>query len=128
MKTTEKGKMGEDAVCRYLEARGYTIRDRNFRIHGGELDIVASRNDELCFVEVKTRRAGSQEHGDEAVDSRKQRLIIRAAYAYCEQLGIAEEEWYIRYDIASVTVWQGREADIDYLENAFDESDFPSSY
>ena len=124
MKPKTVGDLGETAVCRYLEQRGYTIRDRNFRIRGGEIDIVAESGEDLCFVEVKTRRVGSQEYGDEAVDERKQRRIIRAAYAYCERRNIDEEQWYIRYDIASVEIWQGEILSIDYLENAFDESDF----
>ena len=118
----ETGRAGEDAVCRYLTEQGYAIRSRNFCIRGGELDIVASRGEELCFVEVKTRKLGAASSGDEAVDSRKQMRLIRAAYAYCERYEIDEEAWYIRYDIAEVTLWQGRVLDIAYYENAFDES------
>ena len=124
MKPKITGDLGETAVCRYLEEHGYSIRDRNFRIRGGEIDIVAERGEELCFVEVKARRIGSQESGDEAVDRNKQRRIIRTAYQYCEKREIDEEAWYIRYDIAVVNMWQGIVCDIDYLENAFDESDF----
>ncbi len=118
------GTIGESAVCRYLEERGYTIRDRNFTVRGGELDIIAEKGEDLCFVEVKSRRAGSQESGDEAVDTAKQHRIIRTAYRYIEKYDIDETAWYIRYDIAVVTMWQGEVIDIDYLENAFDESDF----
>lgn len=124
MKPAETGHLGEEAVCCYLEERGYCILARNFRIRGGEIDIVASKGDELCFVEVKTRSLDAQESGFEAVDRRKQRLLIKAAYAYCEKYNINEEDWYIRYDIAAVTIWRDRIADIDYLENAFDESGF----
>lgn len=124
MKPTDIGKLGESAVCRYLEEQGYTIRDRNFRIRGGEIDIVAARGEELCIVEVKTRRIGTMDPGDEAVDLRKQRRLIRACYRYLEKRGIDESQWYIRYDIAVVSMWHGSITDIDYLENAFDESDY----
>ena len=122
MKPTDTGKLGEAAVCRYLTRQGYTVRDRNFRIRGGEIDIVAVRDDMLCFVEVKTRHALSPASGDAAVDRRKQRLIVRAASHYLEQRGLDAESWYVRYDIASVEVWNGEIIHIDYLENAFDES------
>lgn len=124
MKPTEIGTCGEAAVCRYLEERGYTIRDRNFRIRGGEIDIVAVCGEALCIVEVKTRRIGTMESGVEAVDRRKQQRLIRACYRYIEKRGIDESQWNIRYDIAVVNMWQGRIIDIDYLENAFDESDY----
>ncbi|MEE5992014.1 MAG: YraN family protein [Oscillospiraceae bacterium] len=120
----ELGAMGELAVAYYLEALGYQILHRNFRIRGGEIDIIASKGDTISFVEVKTRRLGAVVSGLEAVDSRKQFLIIRTAHAYCDKYEIPEEEWYFQYDIAEVTTWNDRIIDIDYLENAFDESDF----
>lgn len=124
MTPAETGRMGEDAVCYYLEALGYTIRTRNFRIRGGEIDIIAERGQELCFVEVKTRKLDSMVSGMEAVDRRKQRLLIRTAYAYCDARDLHEEDWYIRYDIAEVSTLHDRIIDIDYLESAFDETDF----
>lgn len=122
MTTTEKGHLGEEAVCRYLEAQGYSILGRNFRVRGGEIDIIAAKGEELCFVEVKTRKPGSMESGLEAVDKRKERLMIRAAYLYCEKYSINDEDWYIRYDIAAVTLAENRVTEIEYVENAFDES------
>lgn len=116
--------MGEYAVSYYLEYLGYQILDRNFRIRGGELDLIAVRGDELCFVEVKTRKLNGWESGAESVDRRKQRLLIRAAYRYLEKRNLSEEDWYIRYDIAEVITQHDRIIDIHYLENAFDETDF----
>ncbi len=124
MKPKETGDLGESAVCCYLEAQGYEILARNFRIRGGEIDIVAAKGNELCFVEVKTRHLGSAATGAEAVDRRKQRLLIRTAYAYCQKFDISEEDWYIRYDVAEVTAYHNRMIDINYLESAFDETDF----
>jgi putative endonuclease len=118
------GDLGETAVCRWLEQNGHTIRCRNFRIRGGEIDIIAERGGVLCFVEVRARRVGALASGDETVDPAKQARIIRAAYRYIEQQEIDEDAWTIRYDIASVELWQGAVISIDYLENAFDESDF----
>ncbi len=116
--------MGELAVGYYLEYLGYQILDRNFRIRGGEIDLIAAKQDTLCFVEVKTRKKNAPESGAEAVNARKQRLVIRAAYYYLEQKQLSEEDWYIRYDIAEVVTCCGRIIDINYLENAFDETDF----
>lgn len=120
----ETGVLGETAVCYYLEALGYRVLDRNFRIRGGEIDIVALHGDVLCFVEVKTRRLGTQSTGQEAVGRRKRHHLIRAAYAYCETHGIREEDYFLRYDIAEVTVQGSTLLGIDYLESAFDETDF----
>lgn len=116
--------MGEDAVCYYLEYLGYQIVARNFRIRGGEIDVIAVRDEDLCFVEVKTRKLDSLTDGLEAVNRRKQNLIIRTAHAYCEKYQVNLEDWYLRYDIASVTTLHDRVIDIEYLESAFDETYF----
>ena len=124
MTAQEIGRMGEDAVCYYLEYLGYQIIARNFRVRGGEIDVIASKNEDLCFLEVKTRKLNGLTDGLESVSRKKQNLIIRAAHAYCNKYQIPIEDWYIRYDIASVTTLHDRIIDIEYLESAFDETDF----
>jgi len=54
-KTVELFHIGEDLAAKYLAAQGYNILCNNFRSDAGEIDIIASDNDNLVFVEVKTR-------------------------------------------------------------------------
>lgn len=119
-KASETGKLGEAAVIQYLEKKGAEILDHNYRIAGGEIDIIAALSGELLFVEVKTRRIGSMVSGFEAVTERKKMLIMRTATHYCME---HETELQPRFDVAVVSVTDGRICDIDYLENAFDMSD-----
>jgi putative endonuclease len=53
---TEKGRIGESRVCDYLKRNGYSILERNFRVPGSELDIIAL--DKACTtlvcIEVKS--------------------------------------------------------------------------
>ncbi|MDE5792401.1 MAG: YraN family protein [Oscillospiraceae bacterium] len=124
MTASEIGIMGENAVCEYLQALGYRIIKKNFRIRGGEIDIIAVKADELCFVEVKTRNLNSLATGAEAVNYRKKKLVIKTAHCFCEKYHFDEDDWYFRYDIADVTTKNNKIINIDYLENAFDETDF----
>ena len=39
----------------YLQKKGFTIQERNFRAGGGEIDIIAQKEDILAVIEVKTR-------------------------------------------------------------------------
>ena len=80
------GNIGEDAVCGFLVRHGYEIIKRNFTVRGGEIDIIAEKADIIAFVEVKTRTIGSMTSAEEAVDLRKQRLIIRTAKAYLQNV------------------------------------------
>ena len=82
------GKLGEDLAVQYLKKNGFKILDRNFRIRGGEIDIVAldpsmgSRQETLVFIEVKTRK--SDEFGTplESITPWKMRALIKAAEFY----------------------------------------------
>ena len=49
------GQIGEDAACNYLEEHGYSIIERNYRTRFGEIDIIATNNSIVTFVEVKTK-------------------------------------------------------------------------
>ena len=50
------GQWGERQARLHLEAKGYAIVASNFRCLAGEIDLVARKDGELVFVEVKTRR------------------------------------------------------------------------
>ena len=49
------GKLGENYAAQFLEAQGYTIVARNFRIRSAEIDIIAQIDNVIIFVEVKAR-------------------------------------------------------------------------
>lgn len=45
--------IGEELAVWYYEERGYEILETNYTIPGGELDVIAQKNGEIVFVEVK---------------------------------------------------------------------------
>lgn len=49
-----KGNIAEDRACEYLTKNGYFIVERNFYSRFGEIDIIASKDEVLHFVEVKS--------------------------------------------------------------------------
>lgn len=55
-KAKKLGSDGENLALRFLEKKGYGLVERNFRIRGGEIDLIVEKNGILVFVEVKTRR------------------------------------------------------------------------
>ncbi|MBS7205160.1 MAG: YraN family protein [Ruminococcus bicirculans] len=113
------GNIGEDAVCGFLVRHGYEIIKRNFTVRGGEIDIIAEKADIIAFVEVKTREHGSLTSAEEAVDLRKQRLIIRTAQAYLQN---AAQPLQCRFDVAVVETEGGKVKKLRYYVNAFDAS------
>ncbi|MBI4036655.1 YraN family protein [Candidatus Daviesbacteria bacterium] len=101
----QTGSYGEELACKYLKKQGYKILQRNFRIRGGEIDIVAKDPapdgvGQTVFVEVKTR--SSHEYGDpaEAITPWKIRFLIRAAQFYLLKNKLTDKP----YRIDAVTV------------------------
>lgn len=118
MDRQEKGKLGEDAVCRLLEQRGHEILARNYHRRCGEVDIISKCGGFVVFTEVKARKRGSMVSGLEAVNRSKQVKIIRTA-----DLWLSDNDTGLqpRYDIAEVTLADEppRVVAIDICEDAF---------
>ncbi|HEU4758830.1 MAG TPA: YraN family protein [Dehalococcoidia bacterium] len=78
------GDFGERVAVQHLEARGYRIRERNFRTREGEIDIVAEAGGVVAFVEVRTRRGAALGSAAESVTPAKQRRLLALAEAYAQ--------------------------------------------
>jgi putative endonuclease len=50
------GTTGEKLGADYLQQTGFTILEKNWRHSHWEVDIIASKNNTLHFIEIKTRR------------------------------------------------------------------------
>ena len=111
------GQAGEQAARDFLIARGYTVRETNWRIGKLEIDIVAQepQANRLHIIEVKTR--SNIEHFDpmEAITPAKIRHLVNAANGYIQyyQLRLS-----VQYD---VMILEGKAPDftIHYIPNAF---------
>ena len=49
-----KGNIAEDKACHFLYEKGFCVLERNFYSRFGEVDIIASKNEVLHFIEVKS--------------------------------------------------------------------------
>jgi len=49
-----KGNIAEDKAVIFLEENGYLVVERNFYARFGEIDIIATQDEVLHFVEVKS--------------------------------------------------------------------------
>lgn len=110
------GAAGEGRVRLYLRLRGYKILQSNYKIRGGEIDIIAQRGKYLCFVEVKARASGGMGAPAEYVTAAKQRRIIKAAYSYLCRNKI---ELMPRFDVAEVVAGKGFMR-VNYIKSAFE--------
>lgn len=111
------GNAGEDAVVAYLEKDGFAILARNFTVFGGEVDIIARKQEVLAFVEVKARTTAYFNLSEVMVPA-KQHKIIKAARSYIFKHQLACEDLVYRFDVA-LLARQNETWDITYIPNAF---------
>jgi putative endonuclease len=109
------GRWGEDTAAEYLAANGYTVLARN--VHGahGEIDIVASKDGLLVFVEVKTRSSHTFAYPEDSVTPRKQAYMLSAAEEYLQAHPESGESW--QFDVIAVEGRPGRNAQIEHFQN-----------
>ena len=53
--TISRGQIAEKLVRRFLLKRGYVLIGYNYRIKGGEIDIISIKDNEIVFIEVRSR-------------------------------------------------------------------------
>jgi putative endonuclease len=109
------GRWGEETAVRFLVQNGYIILARNIHTAGGELDIVALKEEAVIFVEVKTRSSNAFGFPEQAVTPRKQARMQRAAEFYFEQHPNSPETW--QFDIIAITCKIGVLPEIEHFEN-----------
>jgi len=120
MTKREIGNIGEDSVCKLLENNKYEIIKRNYTIRGGEIDIIAIKDDIIAFIEVKARAKNSMVSGVEAITKFKISHIIKTAQHFLCNQNIDKQP---RFDVAVVELLNGKVIAIEYIENAYDMSD-----
>lgn len=93
------GREAECIAAEYFIKKGYTVRERNWKCGRLEIDLILEKERTIIFVEVKARKARTQDP-IEAVDSDKRIRIIRAADSYLRSM---TRLYQYRFDIFTVT-------------------------
>ena len=114
------GKEGEELAADFLKKDGYEIIERNFNCGFGEIDIVARKENELAFVEVKTRAQSLYGIPSEAVNRIKQRHIYKVAEYYVYKTNAYNYE--ISFDVIEVYMYNGQAIRIEKIKNAIVEN------
>jgi putative endonuclease len=114
------GRFGEQTAAEHLVLHGYVVVARGWRCRFGEIDLVATKANQIVFVEVRSRRGGNPE---ESVTLAKRRRLVSLAYLYLQAHNIsAETPW--RIDVIAIEVGRdGAVARLTHLEHAVGEDE-----
>jgi putative endonuclease len=113
------GARAEQIAADYLQGRGLTILERNFRRRLGEIDLVARDGGVLVIAEVRTRSSNAFGGAAASVDARKQRRIIRAATQLLQQQR-AYAALPVRFDVLIVDGPLSAAPQVSWLRHAFE--------
>ena len=113
------GRWGECRVAEWLRSNGYRLLANGYRCRFGEIDLIVSNEQYICFTEVKLRRSADFAQAREFVDRRKQERVRLTAEHYLMEHPSTLQP---RFDVAEVYAPEGistKNPRINYLENAF---------
>ena len=113
----ETGRLGENLAAAYFEQHGFTVLHRNWRHKNWEVDLIATRNGMLHFIEVKTATTLLFGHPEEKVNAKKISYLINASEAFLFQ----QPQWKrIQFDVLSITLLPGKDAEYFLIEDVYE--------
>lgn len=112
-KAQTRGRAAEALAARFLEEHGLQVVERNFRVRGGEIDLVCRDGKTLVFVEVRLRSHPSFGGAAASITSAKRQRLILAARHYLLRATDSD----CRFD--AILLNQLAEDAIDWIKNAF---------
>ncbi len=111
-----KGNHGEELAANYLSKKGYIILERNWRFRHWEVDIIASKDRFLHFVEVKTRHSLRFGRPEESITRDKMNNLRNAAEEYQYQ----HPDWkYIQFDVLAITIIDEKVKEVLMIEDVY---------
>jgi putative endonuclease len=110
------GFMGEQMAAKYLLEKGFSILHQNWRHGNWEVDFIASLNNTLHFIEVKTRRTKKFGYPEEDVTKKKMANLINAS----EEFLFLHPEWKkIQFDILSISIPKDKPTEYFFIEDVY---------
>lgn len=113
------GRRGEAQAAAHLARQGLRVWQRNVRLPGGELDLVAWDGETLVFVEVRARRRASCGGPLASVGGRKQWRVRRLAEVFLWRTGLVGRV-ACRFDVVGiVAAGAGLAPVVEHVRDAF---------
>jgi putative endonuclease len=113
-KHLDTGRKGEVLAVEWLLAQGFEILHQNWKHSYFELDIIASKDNILHFIEVKTRTTDTYGHPEEGVTAKKLERLMNAGEEFLYQ----NSEWKrIQYNILSIRLHKYKAPEYFFIED-----------
>jgi putative endonuclease len=98
--TKKRGDAAEELALAFLRKQGLGLIARNYRAHGGEIDLIMRHGNTVVFIEVRARNRADFGGAAASVTTTKQRRIAKAAAQYLQQAGAPTPP--CRFDVLAI--------------------------
>ena len=109
------GKKGEQLAVDFLQQKGFTILERNYRFQKAEVDIIIQKENLICAVEVKTRSTPEFGNPQDFVKPKQIQQLVKVMDFYINENNLDVE---LRFDIVAI-IKNKFGTQIEHLEDAF---------
>lgn len=110
------GKKGEQIAREFLEAANYEILEENWTFGKSEIDLIAYKDAQIIFIEVKTRSSNSYGDPEDFVLMPKKQQMTKAADEY---IHLMSHQGEVRFDVISILFDSCGEHELNHIEDAF---------
>ena len=99
----EKGNIAETKACEFLYDNGFIVLEQNFYSRFGEIDIIATKNEVLHFVEVKS--GDDYEKAIQNITKSKISELIKTGDVYIKKNGFNGDYEYDAVVVTPEKIW-----------------------
>jgi putative endonuclease len=110
----DRGQAAEQLAADHLVKQGLRIVARNYRVRGGEVDLICEDGRTLVFVEVRLRTNSAFGGAGGSITAAKRQRVILATRHYLAR----KAERPCRFDVVLLDALDPRR--IEWIRNAFD--------
>lgn len=111
------GQIGEALAANWFINKGYTILHQNWRYKNLEVDIIASKQQMLHFIEVKSTTTIQYGHPENNVSPKKITNLINASAQY---LYLYPQWQRIQFDVLAITMLANTEIAYYLIEDVYE--------
>jgi len=113
----EIGQQAERQACEFLQSQGFLLLAQNYRCYCGEIDLIMQDQNDIVFVEVRSRSRTDFGNAFDSINKNKRKKLIKTATLFLQK-----KKWlykvHSRFDVIAIHPVDGS-MKLEWIRNAF---------
>ncbi|MBV9576096.1 MAG: YraN family protein [Gammaproteobacteria bacterium] len=119
--SSQKGEVAEREACQFLQTKGLRLLTQNYRCYFGEIDLIMQDQDDIVFIEVRSRRRIDYGNALESINKTKRAKLIKTAIHFLQCTNQLHKT-NSRFDVIAIHPIHGK-MQLEWIRNAFSVED-----